>query len=586
MKTSGRPRAFSWAFLVLLSAAALGCAYYNTFFLARKSFNAAESSVRRSQTEKLPGDAIQNYELAVAQCRKVMERHGSSRWADDALYLMGAAYYGKGDYDSALIRLREFQTTFPESEWMPDAIYLEGATEIKRHNREEAIVLLDRVLETYPKYKRRDEVFFSLGELAEQDRRSVDAIARYRSLIGDFPKSRRAEDAWRRIGEIHFESGEYDSASMAFGRLLEIARDDRRRTEATVRQAETLIRMEQGEKALDLVRALLPKDAQVIQTTGGRPANPGAAPTQAGLAADDIARLRLQEASALNRLGRTDEALKTLEDIAARYPTSSFAVEAQFQIGYTFESLLDSLDAARAAYEKVTKLSGRSVFREQALQRARALESMSRLQQEASGDAAGEARAATALRIAEILLMDRDLPDEAVEKYRLIEQEFPASRAAPRAAYAQAYILWQEKGDSTGAQERFRSLVGQYPDSPAARSAIKLLALQGADTAGLASLLVEERPDTTIVAPSAPVDSTAAWPDSIAPMVDSLSVLPGERRIDRRRQRSAEYDQETVPPGIEDLEGSEPVPEVPDEDLPQEEPPRSPSSPREEPRRP
>lgn len=586
MRTPGRPRHLLGAFIAAaVSIGTLGCAYYNTFYLARKSFNAAERSARRSQTEKLPGDAVQNYEIAVAQCRKVMERHRNSRWADDALYLMGASYYGKGDYDSAMIRLREFQTTFPESEWLPDVLYLEGATEIKRHNQEEAVVLLESVLESYPEYERRDEVFYSLGELAEGDRRDEDAIRRYRALIRDFPKSRRVEDALRRIGEIHYESGRYDSASLAFGRLLETVRDDRRRVDATVRQAETLVRMEEGDRALDLVRALLPKDVAVVQQGGVRGANPGAAPTPAGMAADDVARLRLQEASALSRLGRTEEAIKTLEEIAARYPTSSFAVEAQFQIGYTYETLLDSLETARAAYEKVTKLSGRSVFREQALQRARALESMSRLQQEAAGDAAVEARAAAALRIAEILLLDRDLPDEAIEKYRLIEEEYPASRSAPRAAYAQAYIFWKEKGDSLGAQDRFRALVGRYPDSPAARSSIRILAAQGADTAGLMSLLVDERPDTVLAAP-AERESVPAVADSVTPMVDSLSVLPGERGADRERRRSAEYEEDAPPQKLEELEGEEPSPDRPADRSPRDEPPPPPAEPGQEPRSP
>jgi hypothetical protein len=240
-------------------------------------------------------------------------------------------------------------------------------------------------------------------------------------------------------------------------------------------------------------------------------------------------------------------------------------VEAQFQVGYTYETL-DSLDAARAAYDKVGQVSGRSIFKEQAVQRAAALRALSELQQdEGSGDQALEKRADSALRIAEIFYLERGLPEEASEKYRKVQEEFPQTRAAPRAAYALAYMRWKVDHDSLGAQEELRSLIHLYPASTQARGALELLAQQGADTIGLAALLVALEPDTLALADSlaaVAAAAAAAAADSLA-LADSTATMPVDSLSlpvdDPRMQRFPGEFSDTLPRGPERLR--EPRPE-------------------------
>jgi TolA-binding protein len=514
------------------------CAYYNTFFVAKKSFNLAEDSVARSQSDKLPADALTNYDATLVQCRKLLLRFPKSRWADDAVYLMGASYYGKGDYDSALVRLNDLVESYPKSGFRPDALFLMGMCEVKQHNYGKGQEVFDRVLMDYPRFSRRDEIYFTMADAAANRRDRIAAIRGYERIVRELPKSRRTPDALRRIGEIYFDAGKYDSASVSFSNLYESARDDHKRAEAAVLQAQTLVRLDRSEEALRLVRETMPKSVAENPGGGGVPGGGGeefgrteyqggGAPVNYSTGGDvattdDVPRLKLQEAAALNQLGRMDEALTTLRWIMSRYGSSNYAVEAQFQIGYTYETLLDSLDAARNAYEKVAQLPGRSAFKEQAAQRADAVRAFINLQKQAQKeDAAKEARAAAALRMAESLLFDRGLTREAAEQYRKIEEEFPDTRTAARACYALAYIKWKKDADSLGAHDDFRALVGRYPDSPQARSAIDLLARHGADTTGLHGLLRAIVPDSIAMAvpdsASTAARDSSAVPDSIVP---------------------------------------------------------------------
>jgi len=497
----------------------LACAYYNTFYIAKKSFRAAEESVAKSQTDKLPSDASGNYDMAIKQSRKVLKRHSGSRWVDDAIYLMGASYYGKGDYDSALASFGQLNALFPESEFRADALFLSGMSRTKRREYDLATAMFDSVLSAFPRYKRRDEILFAMAGTEASRRDFAAAVRRYRAVAREFPKGRFADRALMRVGEIQFEAGRYDSAYAALDALLGATRDEKAKIEAAIAQGRVLLKLKRPEEALELLKETEPAEAAGLEGDRSTGASQAEQPPIRADLADDLARLRLGQAAAMNEMGRHREAIEALEKIVTRFASSSYAAEAQFQIGYTYETRMDSLASARAAYEKVSQLAGRSVFKDQAPQRAKAIQAQMEMEGKAgSGDAEAEERAAAALRVAEILYLDRELADEALLKYSEVERDFPESRFAPRAAYARAYIKWKVAGDSLGAHEDLRVLVHRYPASTQARGAIALLAAHGADTSGLRLLLTAVVPESTAAGADTtgiPPDTTAAAPDSI-----------------------------------------------------------------------
>ena len=124
-RRSGRP-------LIVLALAALlassaGCAYYNTFYLARKYYRLAEIEEQKNTTGKVAPSASQNYDKVIKQCSKVLQRYGKSKWADDAMLLMGQAYYGQEQYSNARRWFSEVTSRFPDSELVPDAITLDDS---------------------------------------------------------------------------------------------------------------------------------------------------------------------------------------------------------------------------------------------------------------------------------------------------------------------------------------------------------------------------------------------------------------------------------------------------------------------------
>jgi tetratricopeptide (TPR) repeat protein len=94
---------------VTASVGAGGCVYYNTLYNAQERFSVAESA-------RLAGDAQgarRAYEEAVEKAGRGFRSDPGGRWADDALYLMGRAWFRMGELTRAV---RALQTALARSD--------------------------------------------------------------------------------------------------------------------------------------------------------------------------------------------------------------------------------------------------------------------------------------------------------------------------------------------------------------------------------------------------------------------------------------------------------------------------------------
>jgi len=321
---------------VLLLAASLlaapGCAYFNTFYLAKKYYGQAERLARAGGSDKLPPEAQRKYEESIKQSGKVLRYYPDSRWVDDALFLMGAALYGKRDYEEALRKFDELVAGHPRSKLVPWALYQSGLCHFQRRAWEQMDGYFRRVLESYPEFERRDDILYTQGQAAEQQRERPVAIDRYRALVSEYPRSRRAQDALLRIGDLYFDAGAVDSALASYDQLAKVSAEEETWRTARIKSADALVRVGRADEAADRLAALLPREDASQARTGDN------GPPQIYLAL----------ARAENARGRHDAALAALRSITEKYRASTFVAEAQFQIGYTYEAYLDSLESASA----------------------------------------------------------------------------------------------------------------------------------------------------------------------------------------------------------------------------------------------
>lgn len=499
--------------LVVLLSTLGGCAYFNTFYFAKKHYNQGER--RRAETaaesDIVPTDAVNSYNKAILQCKKVLNFHTGSRWVDDAVFLLGASYYGKAAFDSALTTFDDFVRSFPDSDKQAEAQYYRGLCYYEQNEFEEMESAFSEALAIDQDFEYVDNMLYTRARTAERQLDYNRAIGAYRQLVSTFPGTDRGEDGLLEIGRLYFESEKYDSALVAYRELVAATKDEERYQTGQLQIGRSLIRLGGADEALDRLRRQLPREEGV-----GR-----------GAGSDYPPQVRLIMAQALNRMSRHEEAIEELAVVPEKYPSSPYAVEAQYQIGFTYESYMDSLTSAETAYGTAAKMPSRSSFRDLARERLVELKKLIALSSQATaeseGNAAEEKQAEAALKIAELYYFSRREIDLAKGQYQTVIDGYPETSIAPRAAYGLAWLaLREEPADTTLAYQAFRDLVAEYPASDQARSAIDFLAVAGEDTVGLGDLLIEPEPVTTPSSDESESSTPAARIPGTSVLSDSL----------------------------------------------------------------
>lgn len=79
-----------------------GCGYYNSLYNANRSFETAQRATRSGDA----ATASREYRAAIERAAVSYRKYPDSRWADDALLLLGRARFALGEYDAAAAAMR------------------------------------------------------------------------------------------------------------------------------------------------------------------------------------------------------------------------------------------------------------------------------------------------------------------------------------------------------------------------------------------------------------------------------------------------------------------------------------------------
>jgi tetratricopeptide (TPR) repeat protein len=500
--------------LLGLAFLAAGCAYFNTFYLAKKYYREGQKAQERSVTDGVVPEAATKYDMTIRQCQKVLADYADSKWADDATFLYGAALYGKGDYVGAMRRLEDFEAKFPKSPYLPEARLIRGISHLKRRDYPEADSIFEALDRDYPKLERRPELYFFAGESRALQRQYPRALAWYARAV-DAANSRRIKsDALRRTGDALYASGRPDSAVGVYAQALRSEERPKQRLDIALRRAEALRDLKRYDEAYAYLDAWHPN--AITEKREGE------------------LLLRLYEVEAY--LGKVQDAIAGYRKLVEGYPNTPVAAEAQFRVGYLYESSLSDYDTAAKEYEKL-KTGPPSEFQAQATRRSQGLAAMKKYRESLLADTT-QARARSAFLLAELYYFQLDKPDSALQQYAGVEQNFPQSVYAPKSAYARLWITALDRNDTLAVETMTNQMATQYKGTRFAESALYFWKswsgrtdertalldslLAHPDTTGASRFAPEEAaPDTTLQTSTASVDTSYTAP---LPSLESLNA--------------------------------------------------------------
>ncbi|HEY6221669.1 MAG TPA: tetratricopeptide repeat protein, partial [Candidatus Eisenbacteria bacterium] len=435
--------------LVLLVAAS-GCAYYNTFYLARKYYREGTRVQERSLTDEPSPEAATKYDLVIRQCTKLLSDYPKSKWVDDASYMMGAALYGKRDYLAAIKRFEEFPTKFPNSPYVADARFMEGLSHYRRKEYVDADSIFRDVDTRFPKFPRRWELYYFTGETQSQLKYYSAAEYWYDRAIGAAKARHERSDALRRLGDAYVRAARPDTAVVLYARCLKVEDRGKQRLDVALARGDALRDMHHYQEALDFLQ-----EWKIFAIAENREGELG---------------LRINECLAL--LGRSNEAIGGYRNLVQKFPRTPVAYEAQFRIGYLYESAFQDFDSAAREYD-VLRTQPQSEFSSQALRRAQNLSTLRQYRAAMASDTT-QARASAAFLMAELYYFQLEKPDSAVMHYRSVEWEFPRSVYAAKSAYARLWIMTHDRNDTLAAMALTDSIVAKYHGTRYAESALYL----------------------------------------------------------------------------------------------------------------
>ena len=515
--------------LLLLALSATGCAYFNTFYSAKKNFEAAELQRAQAITEDPEGRANASqaalYDKAIEGGQRILVDYSKSKWVDDALLLIGRSLLAKGDYSGAQKKFDELGQGFPKSDLKGDATYWSAVAADRDKRPEAALALYDSVLATYPKSKNFESARLRRSSLYLTIKQPDKAIQDLKDL--SMRTGSMGYDAGLKLADALFAKRDFPAAREEYLKVADRAPTDQQRLDARLKAGDC-------EEAMGDYAAAAGSYLQLLRDSK----------TDAAKAS---ARLRYGNSLALG--GDVDRGLTELKNVVDDFPRTPYAAEALYRTGYLHEVVRDDFAAAAKAYDSVNEQSPGSPYAIAAKTRRDNLDRIAATIA-ASRDTTAEGRAAeTAMRQAENELFQLGHPEKALEGYDKAEKAHPTGPLAPRAAYAKGWILARRLGRPEDAKAAFQAVVDKYPETDEAERARKMLASPndstqtGVKLAGTAMafpmvpgnpMYVPPPPSATprktqakpLTAPAKP--GMPAVPDSLArkALVDSLVAPP------------------------------------------------------------
>jgi len=332
-------------FSVLLSIIG-SCAYYNTFFNAKKYFNEAEKQriKRQEDLTKKRGAApqrsanlnkpssleLQNYDKSIEKASKVLEIYPNSKYVDDALFLLGQCFYRKQEYAKAQRKFLELIQNFPNSEFVYDSKLWQAKTNIELQDYDAAEKNLHDLLNSSAKSEIRDEAQLLLGGLFKHKKDYITAVVEYQTAARRSRDKTLRAKAFYEMGECYFQLKNFASAVESYKQARKYSPNSKFEFDAMFRAGLALKEMNNFDEAIKIFNNLL---GDVVNQENW-----------------PICRLEIGHCYRLK--GEFDHAIEWYLDIINRHPKTEEAATAHFYLGKIYQARDNNYEQAKEYFDK------------------------------------------------------------------------------------------------------------------------------------------------------------------------------------------------------------------------------------------
>ncbi|MCY3770682.1 MAG: tetratricopeptide repeat protein [Gemmatimonadetes bacterium] len=454
--------------LLAFACVVFGCAYYNTFYNAKKAFKEGERIRLNQQTPdgSIHPMAVDSYELAIENAGLVLRDHPGSSLVDDALVLIGDARAIQGQHLQAIKRYEQVLRLFPDSEFVAHCLFSLGRSHFEAGNPVQADELLDRFIREYPGSDQSPDAFLLSGEIAFDGGRYEEAVTRFEVFLTTYPGNDREAEALFYIARSSLEMNRFEGARDLFARVIGQARTKTLRYRAGFMTGESLRREGEHDAALEVFESLLEQRdyaryrpevmLAMAECQAGLGGVEGAVSRYVTIISEfetdrdydeEVSQAMYELAELYRNTGRLEYAERHYADALRKSPreywvgkeaeSKNFAIRELRRLNGNLDNLLNALAATKARENDGPNHAS----------------NVARLTENVAG---------IRFQLAEHYLFQLDMADSALSRYRSIENESGDPSLAAKAAFARAWVLDEVMDDPARANAVYDTIAERY----------------------------------------------------------------------------------------------------------------------------
>lgn len=296
-----------------------GCAKYNTYFNAKKSFDSAEhvrdEAIKQHKDPPKPtGTQKTDYDTAIRKAQKVLDEYPGNGLTDDALFLQAKSYYRLESYRMSIRKFDLLFTNFPKTPYMEEALYLTAMDYLLIGAVDRSQEYLDRLAKLYPKSKYQAETRKVSGDNSFALEDWAVAAENYRAYLDLESEIQERDRIGLRLAECYWELKDYVSAAEVLQEVSANTSSADLAFQAKILRARVHVKMGDFEVA-DALLAELRDEASIYSAQG---------------------EVQVIEAESLVAQGKSDEAPSLLENMPVDWETPVVKARASDLLGYIY----------------------------------------------------------------------------------------------------------------------------------------------------------------------------------------------------------------------------------------------------------
>jgi len=394
-----------------------GCAYFNTYYNAQNYFG---QGMKLVTDDTLKSDS-EFFDKTIEKSTLVIVKYPTSRWVDDALLLMGISYYYKGDYARALEKLDLFCLNYPDSKLYARAKYYKGLTHFKEQKYNNAILALNEAKESR---KLKKKVSLVLCYIYSQQGNNTALEEMTKGLLKGSLSLQARKDVLNLLGGAQFNLKLYDEALATFNEILVLSRTAEEKKILKLKIAKIYLQLDKYEECRKF------------------------------LAGESDAEFRVLLADLSIELRNIQEAKDLYKEVIA-LGQSNYTALAYYNLACLYEDA-DSIDQAIAYYDSASLIAS-DTSGLKAKRKADVLKRIISLTKEAENADRSQ------FLLAELYFVDLSNISQAQLTYKKVYTDYPASKWAPKARYAEFWITKNILKNDSLAASLANELIAKYP---------------------------------------------------------------------------------------------------------------------------